>query len=113
MICYVLAMGKQHLGPHVVVGYGINFFWPGPFITSPDHLANTDCKNAKVISNEKSTITQKTSFASIINKRCQVIYMYLVVLKHFNLLFLLQYTVYTVYPLRLSPLPSPPPLKIR
>ena len=23
MICYVLAMGKQHLGPHVVVGYGI------------------------------------------------------------------------------------------
>ena len=26
MICYVLAMGKQHLGPHVVVGYGIKFF---------------------------------------------------------------------------------------
>ena len=39
MICYVLAMGKQHLGPHVVVGYGIKFFWPGLFITSPDHLA--------------------------------------------------------------------------
>ena len=39
MICYVLAMGKQHLGPHVVVGYGINFLWPGLFITSPDHLA--------------------------------------------------------------------------
>ena len=38
MICYVLAMGKQHLGRHVVVGYGIKFFWPGLFITSPDHL---------------------------------------------------------------------------
>ena len=39
MICYVLAMGKQHLGPHVVVGYGIKIFWPDLFITSPDHLA--------------------------------------------------------------------------
>ena len=39
MICYVLAMGKQHVGPHVVVGYGIKMFWPGLFITSPDHLA--------------------------------------------------------------------------
>ena len=39
MICYVLAMEKQHLGPHVVVGYGIKIFWPGLFITSPDHLA--------------------------------------------------------------------------
>ena len=38
MICYVLAMGKQNLGPHVVVGYGIKMFWPGLFITSPDHL---------------------------------------------------------------------------
>ena len=38
MICYVLAMGKQHLGAHVVVGYGIKSFWPGLFITSPDHL---------------------------------------------------------------------------
>ena len=38
MICYVLATGKQHLGPHVVVGYGIKIFWPGLFITSPDHL---------------------------------------------------------------------------
>jgi len=27
MICYVLAMGKQHLGPQVVVGYGIKIFW--------------------------------------------------------------------------------------
>jgi len=26
MICYVLAMGKQHLGPHVVVGYAIKIF---------------------------------------------------------------------------------------
>ena len=39
MICYVLAMGKQHLGPHVVVGYGIKMFWPGLLITSPNHLA--------------------------------------------------------------------------
>ena len=31
-------MGKQHLGPNVVVGYGIKIFWPGLFITSPDHL---------------------------------------------------------------------------
>ena len=38
MICYVLARGKQHLGPLVVVGYGIKMFWPGLFITSPDHL---------------------------------------------------------------------------
>jgi len=38
MICYVLAMGKQHLRPHAVVGYGIKIFWPGLFITSPDHL---------------------------------------------------------------------------
>ena len=38
MICYVSAMGKQHLGPHVVVGYFIKVFWPGLFITSPDHL---------------------------------------------------------------------------
>ena len=38
MISYVLAMGKQHLGPHVVVGYGIKIFWPGLFSTSPDHL---------------------------------------------------------------------------
>ena len=38
MICYVLAMGKQHQGPYVVVGYGIKMFWPGLFITSPDHL---------------------------------------------------------------------------
>ena len=40
MICYVLAMGKQHLGPHVVVGYGIKIFWSGLFITSRDHLDN-------------------------------------------------------------------------
>ena len=38
MVCYVLAMGKQRLRPHVVVGYGIKIFWPGLFITSPDHL---------------------------------------------------------------------------
>ena len=28
MICYILAMGKQHLGLHVVVGYGIKIFAP-------------------------------------------------------------------------------------
>ena len=38
MMCYVLAMGKQNLGAHMVVGYGIKIFWPGLFITSPDHL---------------------------------------------------------------------------
>ena len=38
MICYVLAMGKQHLGAHVVAGYGIKIFWPSLIITSPDHL---------------------------------------------------------------------------
>ena len=27
MICYVLAMGKQHLGPHVVVGYSRPFHY--------------------------------------------------------------------------------------
>ena len=43
MICYVLAMGKQHLGPHVVVGYGIKIFWPGLFYyvtRSPGHCQN-------------------------------------------------------------------------
>ena len=39
MICYILAMGK-HLGPHVVVGYGIKIFWPGLLITLPDHLVD-------------------------------------------------------------------------
>ena len=34
-------MGQQHLGPHVVVGYGIKIFWPVLFITSPDHLVVT------------------------------------------------------------------------
>ena len=38
MICYVLAMGKLHLGLHMVVGYGIKIFWPGLFIMSLDHL---------------------------------------------------------------------------
>ena len=45
MICYVLAMGKQHLGPHLVVGYGIKIFWPGLFITSPDHLVGAVINN--------------------------------------------------------------------
>ena len=30
MICYVLAMGKQHLRPRAVVGYGIKIFLPRP-----------------------------------------------------------------------------------
>ena len=42
MICYVLTMGKQHLRPHVIVGYGIKIFWSGLFITSPDHLAEVE-----------------------------------------------------------------------
>ena len=46
MICYVLAMEKQRLRPHVVVGYGIKIFWPGLFITSPDHLAVAICVRA-------------------------------------------------------------------
>ena len=39
MICYVLAMGKQNLGPHVVVA--------GPFhyARSPDHLAVKETNN--------------------------------------------------------------------
>ena len=41
MICYVLAMGKQHVGPHVVVGYSVKISWPGFLITSPDHLAES------------------------------------------------------------------------
>ena len=45
MICYVLAMGKQHLGPHVVVGYGIKILYPGLFITSPDHLERNGREN--------------------------------------------------------------------
>ena len=45
MIFYVLAMGKKHLGPHVVVGYGIKIFWPGLFITSPDHLDESSRRN--------------------------------------------------------------------
>ena len=38
MICYVLAMGKEYLGPHGVVVYGNQIFWPSVFISSPDHL---------------------------------------------------------------------------
>ena len=51
MICYVLAMGKQHLGPHGVVGYGIKIFWPGLFITSPDHLVD-DCFQTPIFSSK-------------------------------------------------------------
>ena len=54
MICYVLAMGKQRLRPHVVVGYGIKIFWP--FITSPDHLVVIYF----LASNKELTIHQKT-----------------------------------------------------
>ena len=44
MICYVLAMGKQHLGPHAVVGYGIKIFVPRPlhYVTrSPGYITGT------------------------------------------------------------------------
>ena len=54
MICYVLAMGKQHLGPHVVMGYGIKIFWPGLFITSPDHLV---WKGVRIFSGTAQLIT--------------------------------------------------------
>ena len=57
MICYVLAMGKQHQGPHVVVGYGIKIFWPGLFITSPDHLEREKLKCLKAV---LFLITEKT-----------------------------------------------------
>ena len=59
MICYVLAMGKQHLGPHVVVGYGIKIFWPGLFITSPDHLEqNGGAKLKRSMKSKNSTLQQ-------------------------------------------------------
>ena len=64
MICYVLAMGKQHLGPHVIVGYGIKFFSPGLFIMSPDHQDTSKTRrrqgtkyklsSLKIISDKKS-----------------------------------------------------------
>ena len=55
MICYVLAMGKQHLGPHVVVGYGIKTFWLGLFITSPDHLVLTPSRE---VDTQQTTMDQ-------------------------------------------------------
>ena len=55
MICYVLAMGKQHLGPHVVVGYGIKIFWLGLFITSPDHLEG---RSSVELTRKLTSITQ-------------------------------------------------------
>ena len=59
MISYVLAMGKQHLGPHVVVGYGIKIFWPGLFITSPDHLGvNKGAETVSNLTNVPEEITQ-------------------------------------------------------
>ena len=61
MICYVLAMGKQHLGPHVIVGYGIKIFSPGLFITSPDHL---ECLVNLYIFVEGNT-TAKLNFTTI------------------------------------------------
>ena len=42
LLTMVLAMGKQHFGSHVVVGYGIKIFKSGLFITSPDHLEEED-----------------------------------------------------------------------
>ena len=60
MICYVLAMGKQHLGPYVVVGYGIKIFWPGLFITPPDHLESV----AKEISKPSFLLAPEVQWAS-------------------------------------------------
>ena len=58
MICYVLTMGKHHFGPHVVVGYGIKIFWPGPFITSPDHLVPVVLWLHSHLSSNKTYLTQ-------------------------------------------------------
>ena len=60
MISYVLAMGKQHLGPHVVVGYGIKIFWPGLFIMSPDHL-------------EKRAENRNVYYLHLLRHECQVL----------------------------------------
>ena len=60
MICDVLAMGKQHLGPHVVVGYGIKIFGPGLFITSPDHLVDN---------NVHSSVRRVTCFCLFVRHR--------------------------------------------
>ena len=49
MICHVLAVGKQHLGPHVIVGYGSKNFSPGLFIMSPDHLVKANFTNLKYL----------------------------------------------------------------
>ena len=64
MICYDLAMGKQHLGPHVVVGYGIKIFWPGLFITSPDHL---DAARVNVLRNAFYGSRSEKKFSDVDN----------------------------------------------
>ena len=75
MICYVLVMGKQHLGPHVVVGYGIKIFWPGLFITSPDHLE--EVSNARFLAgNTNKALYSAATFAILdvldaITSRCR------------------------------------------
>ena len=61
MICYVLAMGQQHLGPHVVVGYGIKVFWPGLFITSPDHLAIACYTSVFVVRAKMTQVTSRSN----------------------------------------------------
>ena len=65
MICYVLAIGKQHLGPHVVVGYGIKIFWPGLFTTSPDHLEY--CSWVLMQDDKDDDVTQRPSNREVIS----------------------------------------------
>ena len=48
MICYVLAVGKQHLGPHVVVGYGTKIFWPFHYVTRSPGEKQRRCKTVVV-----------------------------------------------------------------
>ena len=54
MICYALAMEKQHLGPHVFVGYRIKIFWSDLFITSPDHLDKFDIDSTCALTNNSN-----------------------------------------------------------
>ena len=68
MICYVLALGKQHLGTHVVVGYGSKIFWPGLSITSPDHLGNCRTLASLVI-----TLGESLSFMSLFRRSLSLV----------------------------------------
>ena len=69
MICYVLAIEKQNLGPHVVVGYGIKIFRPGLFITSPDHLGVVSyvTKTSLVVKEAREETRQKPAEVSLLS----------------------------------------------